>query len=491
MLKLGNNLQDKEFWYKDIILVCDKLPDFERDEVNLTTFLSKNTILKTPLISSPMDTVTESKMAILLALMGGIGVIHYNFKTIEEQIAEAEKVKRFEAGFVLKPLVLGPNSQVTDVLEIAKKHGFYSTPITQDGTLKTKLIGIVTRRDIRYLETEKELNTPLKKLMTPFSKLVTAPRELTLDKADIRVANKIIRKNNLDTLPIIDKSNRLVALVTDSDLRKDKTYPLATKDKNKCLKVLIAVESRLNLAKERIKQAVEVGVDGIVVDASVVFKQQIEIAKFTKKNYPQMDVVLGNVDSGKMVSEIIKSGGKWVDALRVGIGPGAACITQEILGVGRAQASAVSDCSQTKDKLTKNHQHKISLIADGGIKKPSDITKALALGADSVMAGSLFAGLEEAPGEAEFDESLGYLVKKYRGMGSMEAMEMRGSYRYAIEGAQIKIPEGKVYKVGYKGSGFTYIPRLIAAIKQSMQKLGCKDIKSLQKNVSIKPIIFN
>ena len=197
MLKLGNNLQDKEFWYKDIILVCDKLPDFERDEVNLTTFLSKNTILKTPLISSPMDTVTESKMAILLALMGGIGVIHYNFKTIEEQIAEAEKVKRFEAGFVLKPLVLGPNSQVTDVLEIAKKHGFYSTPITQDGTLKTKLIGIVTRRDIRYLETEKELNTPLKKLMTPFSKLVTAPRELTLDKADIRVANKIIRKNML------------------------------------------------------------------------------------------------------------------------------------------------------------------------------------------------------------------------------------------------------------------------------------------------------
>lgn len=487
MIKLHLDLINKEFWYKDIILVCNQLPDFERKEVNLTTQFSKNIKLKIPFVSSPMDTVTSSEMAILMALVGGIGVIHYNYETIEEQMVEAEKVKRFEAGFVRNPVVLGPKNTVADLFQVAEKYGFYSVPITQDATLNSKLVGIVTRRDVRYLETDREIKMPLAKIMTPRSKLITAPKEKTFDKGDIRAANKIIRKHNLDTLPIINKKFRLVALVTDSDLRKDKMYPLATKDDNKQLKVLIAVESRLVAAKERIKKGVEAGVDGIIVDASVVFKEQLEIAKYAKKNFPKLEVILGNVDSGKMVAEIIKSGGKWVDALRVGIGPGAACITQEYLGVGRAQASAVWDCSQTAKKLAKRSSLAMPLIADGGIRKPSDITKALALGAQTVMMGGLLAGLEEAPGEAEFDENLGYLVKKYRGMGSLEAMEKRGSFRYGIEKEKIKIPEGKVTKVGYKGSGYTYLPKLTAAVKQAMQKLGCKDIKSLQKKVEIKP----
>lgn len=487
MTRLHPDLLNKEFWYQDIILVCNRLPDFERDEVDLTSQFSRNIKLKTPFVSSPMDTVTNAEMAILMALMGGIGVIHYNFQTIEEQIREIEKVKRFEAAFIRKPVVLSPKNTVRDIYQIAKEYGFYSVPITQDGTLRSKLVGIVTHRDVRYLETEKEMKIPLGKVMTPGPRLITAPKEKTLDKKDIRTVNKIIRKHNLDTLPIIDKNFHLVALVTDSDLSKNEIYPLATKDENKQLKVLMAVESRLPLASERIKKGIEVGVDGIVVDASVVFKEQLEIAKYTKKNFPQLEVILGNVDSGKMVIEILKNGSKWVDALMVGIGPGAACITQEYLGVGRAQASAVWDCHQTVERLTKKLGSRIPLIADGGIRKPSDITKALALGAQTVMMGGLLAGLEESPGEPEFDEDLGYLVKKYRGMGSLEAMEIRGAARYGIEKVKIKVPEGKVTKAAYKGSGYTYLPKLTAAVKQGMQKLGCRNIKSLQKTVEIKP----
>lgn len=486
MVALHPDLRNKEFWYNDIILLCNNLPNLEREEVDLTTQFSRNIKLKTPFVSSPMDTVTGARMAILMALMGGIGVIHYNYETIDEQIAEAEKVKRFEAAFVRNPIVLGLKNTVADIYEIAKEHGFYSVPITQDGTLKSKLLGIVTHRDVRYLETPKEMVIPLAKIMTPKEKLITASQKETLDKKDVRAANKIIRKYNLDTLPIVDDDFHLVAIVTDSDIRKNETYPLATKDENKQLKVLIAVESRLALARERIKKAVEVGIDGIVIDASVVFKEQLAIAKEVKKNFPNLEVILGNVDSGKMVTQIIKEAGRWVDALRVGIGPGAACVTQEYLGVGRAQASAVWDCSQAAKKLKKSG-FTIPIIADGGIKKPADIIKALALGAQTVMMGGMLAGLEESPGEEEFDEELGYMVKKYRGMGSLEAMAKRGAVRYGIEKVSIKIPEGKVVKVGYKGSGYTLLPKLIAAAKQGLQKLGCQNISSLQETAEIRP----
>lgn len=486
MAILHPDLLNKEFWYQDILLVCNRLPDFEREEVDLTTQFSRNITLKTPFVSSPMDTVTEAEMAILLPLMGGIGVIHYNFETIGEQMEEVEKVKRFEAAFVIKPIVLSPKNTVGDIYQIAQKYGFYSVPITQDGTLESKLVGIVTRRDVRYFETEKEMEIRLAKIMTPRSLLITASKEKTLNLKDIRAVNQIIRKNNLDTLPIVDKNFHLVALVTDSDLRKNEMYPLSTKDENKQLRVLIAVESRLPLAQERIKEGVERGIDGIVIDASVVFKEQLEIAKFAKNNFPKLEVILGNVDSGAMVRQIIKSGDKFIDGVKVGIGPGSACITQEYLGVGRAQASAVWDCSQTAAKIAKKSGFKIPIIADGGIRKPSDILKALALGAQTVMMGGLLAGLEESPGEAEFDEDLGYLVKKYRGMGSLEAMEKRGAFRYGIEKVKIKVPEGKVTKVGYKGSGYTFLPKLAAAVKQGMQKLGARNISTLQRIAEIK-----
>ena len=494
MAKLHPILQNKEFWYKDITLIPNRLPDFERDEVDLTTNFTKRITLKTPFVSSPMDTVTEAEMAILMALMGGIGVIHYNFLTIDEQIEEVEKVKKFQAGFVFNPVVLSPENTIKDVYNVAEKYGFFSVPITENGTLNSKLMGIVTHRDVRY---RKDFETKLKEVMTPREKLIVAKKSDTVDKNDLHFANEILRKNNLDTLPIVDRQDRIVALVADSDLRKNEQFPLATKDDNKQLRVFIAVESRLKLAQERIKKGFEIGIDGIVIDASVVFKEQLEIAKWVKQNFPKLEVVLGNVDSAQMVERILKEAANFIDALRVGIGPGAACITQQELGTGRAQASAVWDCAEAVKKL-KPKYGPIPVIADGGIKipdeinqdvaKPGDITKALALGAQTVMMGSVLAGLDESPGEKEFDYEENRMVKKYRGMGSAEAMERRGALRYGIEKMRIKVPEGRVIKVPYRGSGYDFIPKLIAGVKQSFQKQGFKNLKELQEGADIRPI---
>lgn len=527
MAKLHPSLKNKEFWYKDITLIPNRLPDFERDEVDLTTNFTKKIRLKIPFVSSPMDTVTESKMAILMGLEGGIGVIHYNFSTMNEQIEEAGKVKRFMAGFVFKPIVLSQKNTIRDVYELNERFGFFSVPITEDGTLGSKLSGIVTNRDVRY---RKDMGTKLKEVMTPRANLIVAKKSETVDKNNLDLATEILRKNNLDTLPIIDKEEKVVALVTDSDIRKQKYFPLATVDDNKRLRVFIAVESRLNLAKERIKKGVEVGVDGILVDAGVVFKEQIEIAKWAKKNFPKLEVVLGSIDSAEQVFKILKEASQCCDALRVGIGPGAACITQQELGTGRAQASSVWDCAKTLKKLAPKYGF-CPVIADGGIKipdlpptnlyalskqvsqsnskckkykqignpyklvggeadiqKPGDITKALALGANTIMMGSLLAGLDESPGEQEFDYEENRMVKKYRGMGSIEAMEKRGGVRYGIEKVKIKVPEGRVIKVAYRGSGYDFIPKLIAGVKQSLQKQGFRDIKELQKEADIRSI---
>jgi len=524
MAKLHPDLVDKEFWYADITLIPNRLPDFERNEVDLTTYFTKRIRLKTPFVSSPMDTVTGSEMAILMALMGGIGVIHYNYPEIDDQIREVERVKRFEAAFVKKPIVLSPEKTVGDVYEIAREHGFYSVPITQDGTLETKLVGIVTRRDVRYID---DMSIPLESIMT-HGGLIVANRRDTLDKNDVRAANKKIKENNLDTLPIVDDDYKLVALVTDSDIQKDKQFPLATKDDNKQLRVFIAVESRLNLAKERIGKAYDAGVDGIVTDAGVAFKEQFVIAKYCKENFPQMDVVLGNIDSAEMARSIITEASKYCDALRVGIGPGFACITQQELGTGRAQASAVWDCAQESKRLEKEYGF-TPTIADGGIRtlelyedlfdnwsnqekreeiskllykvektsdlseisNPGDVTKAVSLGAPTVMIGSRLAGLDESPGEKEFDHENNRMVKKFRGMGSLEAMEGRSAERYGYNIGKkdvIKVTEGIVTKVPYMGSGYDFIPQVIAGVKQSFQKQGFRNIQESQEYADIRPM---
>jgi len=494
MAKLHPDLQNKEFWYKDITLIPNRLPDFERDKVDLSTHFTKGITLKSPFVSSPMDTVTESEMAILMALMGGIGVIHYNFSTIDEQIKEVEKVKKFQAGFVYNPVVLSPQNTIKDAYEVNNRYGFFSVPITEDGTLNSKLVGIVTHRDVRYRQ---DMETKLKEVMTSREKLIVAKKSETIDKNDLMAANNILKKYNLDTLPIINNEDRVVALVADSDLEKNELFPLATKNENKQLRVFIAVESRLQLAQERIKKAILTGVDGIIIDASIVFREQLEVAKWVKQNFPKLEVVVGNIDSAQMVEEILREASNFVDALRVGVGPGAACITQQELGTGRAQASAVFECAQAVKKLEPKYGP-IPIIADGGIKiidevgqdiqKPGDITKALALGAQTIMMGSLLAGLDESPGEKEFDYEENKMVKKYRGMGSLEAMERRSAVRYAVDKTKIRIAEGIVTKVPYRGSGYDFLPRLIIGVKQSLQKQGFKNIKELQEKVDIRPI---
>ncbi len=494
MAKLHPDLINKEFWYKDITLIPNRLPDFERDVVDLTTNFTKRIVLKAPFVSAPMDTVTESEMAIIVALYGGIGVIHYNFQTIDEQIEEVEKVKRFEAGFVFNPIVLSPQNTIQDVYNINEKYGFFSTPITEDGTLNSKLVGVVTHRDIRY---RNDMETKLKDVMTPREKLIIGKKQETVDKNDLQAANRIIKANNLDTLIIVDDKDKIAALVTDSDIRKNEQFPLATKNENKQLRTFVAVEGRLKLAKERISKAFDAGVDGINIEASVVFKEQFEIAKYCKKNFPTLDVVMGNVASAEVVKKIIEQGFDYCDAIKIGMGPGAACITQQELGTGRAQASAVWDCCQEAKKLESKYGF-LPLIADGGIKvidvagegtqKPGDITKALALGAHSVMMGSILAGLDESPGQAEFDYQENMMVKKYRGMGSLESMESTSAVRYAADKVKIKIAEGIVTRVPYRGSGYDFIPQLIAGVKQSLQKQGFKNIKALQEEADIRPL---
>jgi len=494
MAKLHPELENKEFWYKDITLIPNRLPDFERDEVDLTTNFTKRIVLKAPFVSAPMDTVTESEMAIVIALYGGIGVIHYNFPTINEQIEEVGKVKRFEAGFVFNPIVLSPQNTIQDVYNINEKYGFFSAPITEDGTLDSKLVGIVTHRDIRYRE---DMETKLKEVMTPREKLIVAQKSETVDKNNLQIADKVIRENNLDTLIIVDEKDKIAALVTDSDIRKNERFPLATKNENKQLRTFIAVEGRLKSAKERIGKGYDAGVDGINIEASVVFKEQFEIAKYCKENFPTLDVVMGNVASAEVVRKIMEQGFDYCDAIKIGMGPGAACITQQELGTGRAQASAVWDCRQEAKRLELKYGF-LPFIADGGIKvideagggsqKPGDITKALALGAHTVMMGSILAGLDESPGEKEFDYEENRMVKKYRGMGSLEAMESTSAVRYAVDKVKIKIAEGVVTKASYRGSGYDFIPQLIAGVKQSLQKQGFKKIKELQEEADIRPI---
>jgi IMP dehydrogenase len=344
------------------------------------------------------------------------------------------------------------------------------------------------------------METKLKQVMTPREKLIVAKKSETVDKKDPSSAIKTLRRHNLDTLLIVDKEDKVVALVTDSDIRKNEQFPLATENENNQLGVFIAVESRLELAQERIKKAILAGVDGIIVDASVVFREQLKIAKWVKENFPKLEVILGNVDSGEMIGKILEEAANFIDGLRVGIGPGAACITQQELGTGRAQASALWECARAVKELESKYGP-IPLIADGGIKiidetgqdvqKPGDISKALALGAQTVMMGSLLAGLDESPGEKEFDYKENKMVKKYRGMGSLEAMEGRSAVRYAVDKTKIRIAEGIVIKVPHRGSGYDFLPRIIIGAKQSLQKQGFRNIKELQEGADIRPLPKN
>ncbi len=459
--------QEEGFTYQDFIILPGHI-DFAAEEVDLSTRLTRRIPLKVPLVSSPMDTVTESKMAISLALLGGIGIVHYN-NTPEEQISLVRKVKRFENGFITDPIVLGPNHRISDIDRIREKEGFSGIPITQDGTLRTRLVGIVTNRDIDF---EPDRSRRLEEVMV--RDLSTAPKGISLAEA-----NQRLRESKRGKLPIVDAEGRLVSLVSRTDLKKNRDFPDACKDKRKQLRVGATVSTR-DSDHERIAGLVEAGVDVLVVDSAQGDSvYQIRALEHLKKTYPHLDVLAGNVVTTRQCQNLISAG---ADGIRVGMGPGSICTTQDTMACGRAQATAVYECSHFC------RQHDVPVVADGGIANTGALAKALACGASTGMMGALFAGTQEAPGEYFYKD--GVRVKKYRGMASVEAMEKGGGKRYLYGDKSPKVAQGVSGLVVDKGSMLDLVPYIVQSLRQSLQDFGTRGVADLHRALESEELRF-
>ncbi len=449
----------KGLTYDDFIVLPGFI-DFQATDVNFETYVTRNIKLKRPMISSPMDTVTEWKMAVYMALLGGLGIIHYN-NTVEEQVKHVKRVKNFENGFILKPFVLAPNNTVRDIHEIRSNMGFSGIPITEDGTMKSRLLGIVTSRDVDF---EKDLSRPLHEVMTPRKDLVVANEGVTLKEA-----NKILKASKKGKLPVVNEKDELVALLSRTDLLKNKEFPYASKSAGKQLLVGAAVSTKPE-DRERVEALYEAGADIILIDSAQGYSSfQIDMIKFIKENYPSVDVIAGNVVTREQSKALIEAG---ADSLRVGMGPGSICITQNMMSVGRPQATAVYNCAML------GREYGVPVIADGGIQGIGHMAKALAVGAACVMVGYLIAGTNEAPGEYFYEN--GMRVKRYRGMASAEAMMKGGSKRYLDESAaKVTVPQGVSGTVLDRGSLVDYMPYLMKGLSQSFQDMGCPTLKAL------------
>ena len=458
-MQKNNKILSEAFTFDDVLLqpaYSDILPS----QVDVSSYLTKNIKLNIPLISSPMDTVTESSLAIAIALKGGMGIIHKNM-TIDDQVKEVKKVKRSQSTIIKDPVTLNKNSTVKDALQIMKKNKIGGIPIVDENNY---LHGIVTNRDIRF---HKDLKVKLSEIMTS-ENLITAQNNTDLFKAE-----QLLKKHKIEKLPIVNTKNILVGLVTYKDILKNKSMPDACKDRFGRLRVGAAIGNELDYEK-RLNKLIGQGVDVIVIDtAHAHSKSVISLCKKIKKNY-EIDLIVGNVATASAVKDLVSAG---ADAIKVGIGPGSICTTRIIAGVGVPQLSAIIECSKGLK------ESKIPLIADGGIRFSGDIVKAISAGANVVMIGSLLAGTKETPGEIILYEGRKY--KTYRGMGSVEAMEKGARDRYFQQNEKEKnklVPEGIVGRVPFKGDASEVLYQLVGGLKSGMGYTGSKDINSLKAN---------
>ncbi len=457
---LTNKFVPEGLTYDDVLLVPDYSEVLPR-EVTISSHFTKNIKLNTPIVSAAMDTVTEHSMAIAIAQEGGIGVLHKNM-SIEDQAEQVRKVKRSESGVIMDPVTIADSATIADAVKIMADNKIGGIPVLDKNS---KLVGIVTSRDLRF---EKNFKKAVTEVMTPASKLITAQAGTDLKKAE-----EILQKHKIEKLPVVDKAHKLVGLITYKDIIKIKVRPNAAKDVRGRLLVAAAVGVTAD-TMERVDALVKAGVDAVIIDtAHGHSKGVIDKLKEVKKKYKNLDVIVGNIATGRAALDLVKAG---ADAVKVGIGPGSICTTRVIAGVGVPQLSAILDVA---DALKGTG---VPLIADGGIRFTGDVVKALAAGAGTVMMGGMFAGTEESPGETIIFE--GRKFKSYRGMGSLEAMQKGSKDRYfqdAEDDIKKLVPEGISGRVPYKGNLNEIIYQVIGGLKAGMGYCGAKDIKALQK----------
>ena len=440
--------------FDDVLLIPGSSEVLPRD-VDTSIYLTKKIKLNIPIMSAGMDTVTESRMAIAIAREGGIGVIHKNM-SIEEQALEVDRVKRSEHGVIWDPIFLSPEDSIAEAEALMARYKISGIPITVNG----KLVGIITNRDLRFIQ---DYDQPIGNAMTR-DNLVTAPVGTTLAEA-----KEILQKYKVEKLPLVDENYMLKGLITIKDIEKSRQFPLSAKDERGRLIVAAAVGVSSETL-DRVAALVDARVDAIVVDtAHGHSKFVIDMVRTIKKNYPDLDVIAGNVATAEAVKDLIEAG---ADAIKVGIGPGSICTTRVVAGIGVPQITAVYECYQEAKK------YNVPIIADGGIRYSGDITKAIAAGGSVVMLGSLLAGTEESPGEIEIYQGRSYKV--YRGMGSIGAMKKGSKDRY-FQGESLKlVPEGVEGRVPYKGPLSDTIFQLTGGLKAGMGYCGCKNIEELQ-----------